>query len=202
MLRHWWSSRIHRCRAALPLRTRGRVSVNVASGAAKGPTPGEKMIGAAVAGIAMFSRTLALEVKPQGIRVNLITPPIVEGARLRSLLQPEVSGQSCSRRPPRSASRIATGRDVGTDWLPHKRPRRTNDRRRDQRHAGFRRVDTNRFQPGGLTHGLHWWVSNAGIAGVAGPKAPMHGVRISAASGEVWAIADPYLPVDCHASVG
>jgi NAD(P)-dependent dehydrogenase (short-subunit alcohol dehydrogenase family) len=32
----------------------------------------------------MFSRTLALEAKRQGIRVNVVTPSVVEGARLRA----------------------------------------------------------------------------------------------------------------------
>jgi NAD(P)-dependent dehydrogenase (short-subunit alcohol dehydrogenase family) len=84
IIRHWLSSRMHCCHAALPLMTRGGTIVNVGSDAAKVPTPGEVAIGAAMAGMAMFSRTLALEAKRQGIRVHMVTPSVVEGARLRA----------------------------------------------------------------------------------------------------------------------
>jgi NADP-dependent 3-hydroxy acid dehydrogenase YdfG len=67
IVRHWLSSRIHSCYAALPLMTAGGAIVNVGSDAAKVPTPGEAVIGAAMAGMAMFSRTLAMEAKRQGI---------------------------------------------------------------------------------------------------------------------------------------
>lgn len=69
------------CRAALPLMEAGGAIVNVASDAAKYPTPGEAVIGAALAGIVMFSRTLAMEAKRQGIRVNVVTPSLIAGTR-------------------------------------------------------------------------------------------------------------------------
>jgi 2-hydroxycyclohexanecarboxyl-CoA dehydrogenase len=50
------------------------VIVNVASDAAKVPTPGESVVGAAMAAIVCFSRTLAVEAKRDGIRVNVLTP--------------------------------------------------------------------------------------------------------------------------------
>jgi 2-hydroxycyclohexanecarboxyl-CoA dehydrogenase len=53
--------------------------INVASDAAKVPTPGESIIGAAMAAIVTFSRTLAMEAKRDGIRVNVLTPSLVEG---------------------------------------------------------------------------------------------------------------------------
>jgi 2-hydroxycyclohexanecarboxyl-CoA dehydrogenase len=84
IIRHWLMSRVHCCRAALPLMSRGSAIINVASDAAKVPTPGEAVIGAAMAGMVMFSRTLALEAKRNGIRVNVVTPSIVQGARLRA----------------------------------------------------------------------------------------------------------------------
>ena len=59
----------------------GGAIVNVASDAAKFPTPGESVIGAAMAGIVMFTRTLASEAKRVGVRANAITPSIVEGTR-------------------------------------------------------------------------------------------------------------------------
>ena len=69
------------CRAVLPgMRARGGgVIVNVASDAAKAPTPGEAVIGAAMAGIVMFTRTLAMEAKRDGVRVNALTPSLIEG---------------------------------------------------------------------------------------------------------------------------
>jgi 2-hydroxycyclohexanecarboxyl-CoA dehydrogenase len=53
------------------------VIINVASDAAKTPTPGESVIGAAMAAIVMFSRTLAIEAKRDGIRVNALTPSLI-----------------------------------------------------------------------------------------------------------------------------
>lgn len=66
-------------RAVLPyLREQRSGSViNIASDAAKVPTPGETAIGAAMAAIVTFSRTLALEAKRYGVRVNVITPSLI-----------------------------------------------------------------------------------------------------------------------------
>ncbi|HHW32901.1 MAG TPA: SDR family oxidoreductase [Paracoccus solventivorans] len=57
----------------------GGAIVNIASDAGKLTTPGESVIGAAMAGIIMFSRTMAIEAKRNGIRVNIVTPSIIEG---------------------------------------------------------------------------------------------------------------------------
>ncbi len=57
----------------------GGAIVNIASDAGKVATPGESVLGAAMAGIIMFTRTLAIEGKRDGIRVNVITPSIIEG---------------------------------------------------------------------------------------------------------------------------
>lgn len=51
--------------------------INIASDAAKVPTPGETCIGAAMGAIVTFSRTLALEAKRYGVRVNVITPSLI-----------------------------------------------------------------------------------------------------------------------------
>ncbi|WP_040831442.1 SDR family NAD(P)-dependent oxidoreductase [Nocardia jiangxiensis] len=51
--------------------------INIASDAAKVPTPGECIIGAAMAAIVTFSRTLAVEAKRYGVRVNTITPSLI-----------------------------------------------------------------------------------------------------------------------------
>lgn len=58
---------------------RGGLIVNIASDAGKLATPGESVIGAAMAGIVMFSRTLAMEAKRDGIRINTLTPSLIEG---------------------------------------------------------------------------------------------------------------------------
>lgn len=72
----------------------GGVIVNIASDAGKVTTPGETVIGAAMAGIIMFSRTLAIEGKRNGIRVNCITPSIIEGtATYAQVMADEFSGK-------------------------------------------------------------------------------------------------------------
>lgn len=57
----------------------GGVILNIASDAGKVATPGESVIGAAMAAIIMFSRTLSVEAKRSGIRVNTLTPSLIEG---------------------------------------------------------------------------------------------------------------------------
>lgn len=66
-------------KAALPyLSAQGfGVILNLASDAAKVPTPGETVIGAAMGAILTFSRTLAMEAKRNGVRVNAITPSLI-----------------------------------------------------------------------------------------------------------------------------
>jgi 2-hydroxycyclohexanecarboxyl-CoA dehydrogenase len=69
------------CRAVLPYMREANTGciINIASDAAKIPTPGESVIGAAMAGIVMFTRALAVEGKRHGIRANVLTPSIVGG---------------------------------------------------------------------------------------------------------------------------
>lgn len=66
-------------RAVLPQMTRqsGGSVICLASDAAKIATPGETVIGAAMAAITMFCRGMAREAKRHGIRVNCLTPSIV-----------------------------------------------------------------------------------------------------------------------------
>lgn len=82
---------IYMSRVVLPLMRdqRGGVILNVASDAAKVPTPGETIIGAAMAAIVMFSRTLALEAKRDGIRVNVLTPSLIAGTATAERVQKE-----------------------------------------------------------------------------------------------------------------
>jgi 2-hydroxycyclohexanecarboxyl-CoA dehydrogenase len=58
---------------------RGGLIVNIASDAGKLATPGEAVIGAGMAGIIMFTRALAMEAKRDGVRVNALTPSLIEG---------------------------------------------------------------------------------------------------------------------------
>jgi 2-hydroxycyclohexanecarboxyl-CoA dehydrogenase len=68
-------------RSVLPvMRAQGGGSIiAIASDAAKVPTPGESVLGAAMAAIVMFSRVAALESKRDGIRVNAVTPSLIAG---------------------------------------------------------------------------------------------------------------------------
>jgi NAD(P)-dependent dehydrogenase (short-subunit alcohol dehydrogenase family) len=70
---------LHMTHAALPaMRERRSGSViNIASDAAKVATPGETIIGAAMAAIVMFSRAAALEAKREGVRINVLTPSLI-----------------------------------------------------------------------------------------------------------------------------
>jgi 2-hydroxycyclohexanecarboxyl-CoA dehydrogenase len=58
---------------------RGGVIITVASDAGKIATPGETIIGACKAAIIMFTRTIAIEGKRNGIRANVLTPSLVHG---------------------------------------------------------------------------------------------------------------------------
>jgi 2-hydroxycyclohexanecarboxyl-CoA dehydrogenase len=72
---------MHLTRAVLPIMAAhgGGSIVNIASDAAKVATPGESVLGAAMAAIVMFSRVTAIEAKRNGIRVNVITPSLIAG---------------------------------------------------------------------------------------------------------------------------
>lgn len=82
------------CGIVLPwMRQRGTgVIVNIASDAAKSATPGETVIGGAMAAIVMFSRTLAIEAKRDGIRVNVLTPSLIAGTPLTEMVMKEGFG--------------------------------------------------------------------------------------------------------------
>lgn len=72
---------MHLTGAVLPImRAQGGGSiVNIASDAAKVATPGESVLGGAMAAIVMFSRVAAIEGKRDGIRVNVLTPSLIAG---------------------------------------------------------------------------------------------------------------------------
>jgi NAD(P)-dependent dehydrogenase (short-subunit alcohol dehydrogenase family) len=70
---------LHMTHAALPaMRANGAGSIiNVASDAAKVATPGETLVGAAMAAIVMYSKAAALEAKREGVRINVLTPSLI-----------------------------------------------------------------------------------------------------------------------------
>jgi NAD(P)-dependent dehydrogenase (short-subunit alcohol dehydrogenase family) len=70
---------LHMMQAVLPAMRDNRSGsiINVASDAAKVATPGETLIGAAMAAIVMFSKAAALEVKREGVRINVLTPSLI-----------------------------------------------------------------------------------------------------------------------------
>lgn len=65
------------CQRTIPMMPPGGSIVAIASDAGKIATPAETMIGAMKAAVIMFSRTLAMEISRQGIRVNVVTPSLV-----------------------------------------------------------------------------------------------------------------------------
>jgi NAD(P)-dependent dehydrogenase (short-subunit alcohol dehydrogenase family) len=70
---------LHMMHAALPaMRGNGTGAIiNVASDAAKTATPGETLVGAAMAAIVMYSKAAALEAKREGVRINVLTPSLI-----------------------------------------------------------------------------------------------------------------------------
>ena len=87
------------CRAALPhmRAANGGCIINIASDAAKIPTPGETVIGAAMAGIVMFTRALALQGKRNGIRANVLTPSIVGGTEFYDRFAGRLFGKAAQK---------------------------------------------------------------------------------------------------------
>lgn len=71
----------HMCRAVIDgmrARQRGAI-VNLSSDAAKVPTPGGAVYGSAMGAIVKFTLALALEAKRYNVRVNAVTPSLIEG---------------------------------------------------------------------------------------------------------------------------
>ncbi len=70
---------LHFAHAVLPAMRRqgGGSIVLIASDAAKVATPGETLIGAAMAAMVQFTRTVAIEAKREGVRINVLTPSLI-----------------------------------------------------------------------------------------------------------------------------
>jgi 2-hydroxycyclohexanecarboxyl-CoA dehydrogenase len=106
---------MHMASAVLPgMRSRrGGVIVNVASDAAKTATPGEALIGAAKAGIVMFTRTIAIEEKRYGIRANALTPSLVHGtASTERITSDGFSGKLFARAAQAAQLGVPTADDI------------------------------------------------------------------------------------------
>lgn len=115
-LRSHLASAMYTVHAALPhmIRGGGGCVIMVASDAAKTATPGESVIGAAKAAVAMFSRTLALEVARHAIRVNCITPSIVRGTLTYDRLMADPFSRKLFEKAERRARLgIVTPEDIG-----------------------------------------------------------------------------------------
>ena len=95
---------------------RGGVIVNVASDAAKTATPGEALIGAAKAGIVMFTRTIAIEEKRYGIRANALTPSLVHGTASTERITQMGSAASSLPERPRQLSSVCRRLRTSPRW--------------------------------------------------------------------------------------
>ena len=92
------ASMFHCARLAVPaLRKAGGGSiVNLSSAAGKFGFPLRSPYAAAKWGVIGFTRTLALELGPDAIRVNAILPGLVEGPRIRSVLRNKAAAAGVS----------------------------------------------------------------------------------------------------------
>lgn len=108
---------MHLCRSFYPLLQAapgGASVVNVASDAGKIPTPGESVIGGALAGIMMFSRTLALEGLRDSVRVNVVSPSVIDGtAGLERIMTDPFTARVMGKARDRAALGVPDVTDVG-----------------------------------------------------------------------------------------
>ncbi len=87
------------CRAVLPAmigQPGGGSIVNIGSMTAKRPLLGRTSYAASKSALVGFTRTLALEVGPHGIRVNLVSPGPLEGDRIRHVFQAQADSRGIS----------------------------------------------------------------------------------------------------------
>lgn len=102
-------------RAALPImrEKKSGAIINIASDAAKIPTPGETVIGAAMAGIVVFTRALAIEAKRHGIRANVVTPSITSGTdHYRKVMDDPFAGKIFAKAEERARLGVVTKEDL------------------------------------------------------------------------------------------
>ena len=97
------------CRALLPAMMRRRAGSVVVIGSTTGKRPmyGRTPYAASKLALVGLVRTLAAELGPHGVRVNLISPGAVAGPRIEAVIQaqaapPERPTRRCSRSTPPS----------------------------------------------------------------------------------------------------
>lgn len=95
-------------RAALPLMGRGASVVNVGAVVGLRGFPGDAAYGSAKAGLAGLTQVLAMELAPQGIRVNLVVPGFVDTA---------MTGQLSASARARVVDGIPLGRPGGVEEI-------------------------------------------------------------------------------------
>lgn len=108
-------SLLHCCHAVVPIMTAQKAGVilTVASDAAKTATPGESVIGAMKAAVAMFTRTLALEVARSNVRANCLTPSIVRDTlSYERVMANEFSRQLFQKAEARARLGVVTPADI------------------------------------------------------------------------------------------
>ena len=103
------ASMFHCARSAVPAlrRSGGGSIVNLSSAAGKFGFPLRSPYSAAKWGVVGFTRTLAMELGPDNIRVNAILPGLVDGPRIRSVLRNKAQAAGIS-------DNEQTERSVGT----------------------------------------------------------------------------------------
>ena len=112
------------CRAFLPhmiKRGTGGSIILIGSGIGKSPLFGRTPYAASKLALVGMARTLAWETGPHGIRVNVISPGLVEGERIEGVLrkQAEVRGISLDAARQSAVGRAALGRFTSADHIAH-----------------------------------------------------------------------------------
>lgn len=112
---------MHVCKAALPaLRGQeGATIVNIASGAGLRPVANRTAYCTSKAGLVMFTKALAMELAPHGIRVNVVCPGVIDTRMFRVSVDEAADPEAALREIlGRSAmGRIGTAEDVANAAL-------------------------------------------------------------------------------------